>query len=127
MRCGGTSVSTTWTPPLTNSLEGLVYADFRYQSRINTGSDLFIEKEQEGVFVVNARLGVKQAEGRWSVELWAQNLFDEDYKQIVFSSPLQGSNTSAAQTQMFGTPTTQLFNAFLAEPRTYGVTVRGRF
>jgi hypothetical protein len=40
---------------------------------------------------------------------------------------LQGSNTSLAQTQRFGTTATQLFGAFLAEPRTYGVTVRTRF
>jgi iron complex outermembrane receptor protein len=117
----------TWTPPVTDSLRALVYADFRYTSRINTGSDLFVEKEQEGVFIVNARLGVGQDGGRWSIELWAQNLFDKDYKQIAFNAPLQGSNTSRAETEQFGTPATQLFGAFLAEPRTYGVTGRFRF
>jgi iron complex outermembrane recepter protein len=119
--------SANWTPPISDGIEGLAYADFRYTSAINTGSDLFAEKAQGEVFIVNARLGVKEAGGRWSVELWAQNLFDEDYKQVVFSAPLQGSNTSRAQTAAFGTPATQLFGAFLAEPRTYGVTVRTRF
>ena len=119
--------SANWTPPINDALSGLLYADFRYQSRINTGSDLFVEKAQDNIFIVNARLGVKQADGRWSVELWAQNLFDVDYKQVVFNAPVQGSNTSRAQTAAFGTPATQLFGAFLAEPRTYGLTVRTRF
>ncbi|MFS0737952.1 TonB-dependent receptor [Sphingomonas sp. 1P06PA] len=119
--------SGSWTPPITDQLKGLLYADFRYTSEINTGSDLFTEKEQRGVMVVNARVGLGQAEGRWSVEFWGQNIFNVDYKQVVFNAPIQGSNTSLAQTQQFGTPGTQLFGAFLAEPRTYGITVRTKF
>jgi outer membrane receptor protein involved in Fe transport len=119
--------SATWTPPVGNNLRGLLYTDFRYQSEFNTGSDLFVEKEQQGVMVVNARAGIGAEDRRWSVELWAQNLFDVNYKQVAFNATLQGSNTSLAQTQRFGTPGTQLFGAFLAEPRTYGVTVRTRF
>ena len=119
--------SAGWTPALGGSgLRGLVYADFRYQSELNTGSDLDEEKFQDDVVVVNARVGVRGPENRWGVELWAQNLFDEEYKQIAFDAPLQGSGTVAA-TRNFGTPSTQLFGAFLAEPRTYGVTVRTRF
>ena len=49
-----------------------------------------------------------------------------NYKQTVFNAPLQGSNTSSAQT-VAGATTTQLFGAFLAEPRTYGITVRTKF
>ena len=117
----------TWTPPLSSSLRGLAYADFRYTSGISTGSDLFVEKEQQGVMVVNARLGVGAEDRTWSLELFAQNVFNVDYKQVGFNATLQGSNTSAAQTLRYGTPTTQLFGAFLAEPRTYGVTARTKF
>ena len=117
----------TWTPPLTDALRGLAYADFRYTSDINTGSDLFVEKRQPGVMVVNARVGVGAEDHRWSLELFAQNLTNVDYKQVAFNATLQGSNTSSAQTQQFGTPGTQLFGAFLAEPRTYGVTARTKF
>jgi len=119
--------SAAWTPPLGgNGLNGLLYADFRYQSEINTGSDLDIEKEQTGVMVVNARAGITGADKRWSLEVWAQNLFDVDYKQVAFDAPIQGSGTQRA-TQAFGTTATQLYGAFLAEPRTYGVTVRTKF
>jgi outer membrane receptor protein involved in Fe transport len=119
--------SAGWTPPIGGSgLSGLVYADFRYQSELNTGSDLDEEKKQTGVMVVNARLGLRGAENRWGVELFAQNLFDVDYKQIGFDAPLQGSGTTGA-TRAFGTRSTGLFAAFLAEPRTYGITVRTKF
>lgn len=119
--------SAGWTPPIGGSgLTGLVYADFRYQSELNTGSDLDIEKEQEGVMIVNARVGLQGPDGMWSVELWAQNLLDVDYKQVAVDAPLQGSGTTRG-TQMFGTRSTQLYGAFLAEPRTYGVTVRTKF
>ncbi|TFI57226.1 TonB-dependent receptor [Sphingomonas parva] len=119
--------SASWTPEVSSNLRGLLYADFRYQSEFNTGSDLFPEKVQEGVMVVNARAGIGASDRSWSLELWAQNLFDVDYKQVAFNATLQGSNTSYAQTAAFGTPATQLFGAFLAEPRTYGITGRFRF
>ena len=119
--------SASWTPPIGDGLKGLLYADYRYQSEINTGSDLFIEKIQQGVMVVNARIGIQSANGSWSVEAWSQNLTNAKYKQVAFNATLQGSNTSAAQTLYYGTPGTQLFAAFLAEPRTYGVTVRTKF
>ncbi|WP_380873557.1 TonB-dependent receptor [Sphingomonas sp. DBB INV C78] len=119
--------SATWTPDLGwNGVQALLYADYRYQSELNTGSDLDLEKRQSGVMVVNARVGLIGDEGKWGIEFWGQNIFNKNYKQVAFDAPGQGSGTTA-QTAAFGTPTTQLFNAFLAEPRTYGVTVRTKF
>jgi hypothetical protein len=60
------------------------------------------------------------------VEAWAQNLFNAQYQQIAFNAPLQGSG-SIAQTVSNGTPATTLFGSFLAEPRTFGVTIRTKF
>jgi iron complex outermembrane recepter protein len=119
--------SFSWTPPLGNSgLSGLVYVDTRLQSDTNTGSDLDIEKVQDAFAVTNARIGLRGAEQKWAIELWAQNIFDVNYQQVTFDASLQGSGTRR-QTQRFGTATTQLFGAFLAEPRTYGVTARFKF
>jgi outer membrane receptor for ferric coprogen and ferric-rhodotorulic acid len=123
--------SIAWTPdiPGTN-LSALFYVDTRITSDYNTGSDLFPEKEQDGYALVNARFGIRGPEQRWAVELWAQNLFNQDYQQVAFSSPFQGSNT-VAQVRNFGSPSfataNQLFSSFLAEPRTYGITGRFRF
>ncbi|RED17165.1 TonB-dependent receptor [Parasphingopyxis lamellibrachiae] len=104
----------SWTPPIgSNGMSGLVYLNTRMTSGYNTGSDLLFGKEQEGYVVVNARVGLRGADNRWSLELWAQNLFDTDYTQVAFNTPFIAPQ--------------QTYSAFLAEPRTYGVTVRTRF
>jgi iron complex outermembrane receptor protein len=123
--------SVTWTPRIGDSgLSGLVYVDTRMSTGYNTGSDLFPEKYQNGFVLFNARVGIRGPHQRWSLELWAQNLFNQNYQQVAFNTPFQGSN-SRAQVQAFGAPTfataNQLFSSFLAEPRTYGVTGRFRF
>jgi outer membrane receptor protein involved in Fe transport len=129
--------SMTFTPRIGNTgMTALFYVDQRTSSDYNTGSDLFPEKEQRGFTLVNARVGIRGPEQRWSLELWAQNLFNVDYQQVAFNSPFQGAN-SRAQVQAFGAPTgtnpsnfavaNQLFSSFLAEPRTFGVTGRFRF
>jgi outer membrane receptor protein involved in Fe transport len=124
--------SMAYTPKLGNSgLSGLVYVDTRYTSAFNTGSDLFPEKEQNSFALVNARVGIRGPEERWAVELWAQNLFDVDYRQVAFNAPFQGANSRAqvaafGAAQGFGTGN-QLFSAFLAEPRTFGITGRFKF
>jgi outer membrane receptor protein involved in Fe transport len=125
------TASMTWTPEIGSSgLSLLVYADTRLTGDYNTGSDLFPEKEQDSYALVNARLGLRGPDQRWSIELWAQNLFDLDYQQVAFNTPFQGSN-SVAHVTNFGAPSfataNQLFSSFLAEPRTWGVTGRFRF
>ena len=117
-----------WTPPIGGTgLSGLVYADARHMSGFNTGSDLDLEKFQSAFTVVNARLGIRGRNNAWSVELWAQNLFDEDFMQVAFDAPIQGSGTERGVTQGFYPRATQLFGAFLGEPRTFGVTFRAHF
>ncbi|MDB5691586.1 MAG: TonB-dependent receptor [Alphaproteobacteria bacterium] len=123
--------SITWTPRIGSSgLSALFYVDSRMSSGYNTGSDLFPEKYQHGFTLFNARIGIRGPGQRWSLELWAQNLFNQDYQQVAFNTPFQGSNSRANVTN-FGSPSfttaNQLFSSFLAEPRTYGVTGRFRF
>jgi outer membrane receptor protein involved in Fe transport len=120
--------SFTWTPRLGNSgLTGLFYVDARMTSDYNTGSDLFPQKAEDGYTVVNARLGIRGASQRWSLELWAQNLFDAEYAQVAFNTPFQAGTTSAPFVDPQFPGGRQIFSAFLAEPRTYGITGRFRF
>lgn len=105
----------------------LLYADYRYQSEINTGSDLDSEKIQPGYATVNGRIGFYGPERRWGVEFWGQNLFDVTAKQVAFDAPIQGSNSRGLVEQGAATSSTQLFGAFLNEPRTFGVTLKGKF
>ncbi|MEW4467559.1 TonB-dependent receptor [Parasphingorhabdus sp. JC815] len=108
------TASLSYTPPIGNSgMSGLFYINARTTGDYNTGSDLLFGKEQDGYTLVNARIGLRGPDGRWSIEGWAQNLFDVDYTQVAFNTPFVASQ--------------QTYSAFLAEPRTYGITVRGRF
>jgi iron complex outermembrane receptor protein len=127
------TASFSYTPQLTASgISGLFYVDTRMTGDFNTGSDLFPEKEQDGYALVNARVGVRGPEQRWGIELWAQNLFNQDYQQVAFNTPFQGGGStdtggSAASVPVFGGTSNQIFSSFLAEPRTYGITVRTKF
>ncbi|SBV34868.1 TonB-dependent receptor [uncultured Sphingopyxis sp.] len=122
--------SIAWTPDIGSSgLTGLVYIDGRMTSDYNTGSDLFPQKGQDGYALFNARLGVRGPDEKWGIELWAQNIFNKQYAQVAFNSPFQEGATSASAA--FADPQypggRQIFSQFLAEPRTYGVTLRGKF
>lgn len=106
--------SIAWTPDLgTSGLRGLVFLNARSVSSYNTGSDLLYGKEQEGFVTVNGRIGISGNDRAWSVELWGNNLFDKDYTQVAFNTPFVAPQ--------------QTYSAFLAEPRTYGITVRAGF
>jgi iron complex outermembrane receptor protein len=80
----------------------------RFVSDHNTGYDLAPAKAQDAYTLINARLALAQSEGAWSIELWGQNLTDEDYLEQSFDTPLQ----------------IDAVNAFLGAPRTLGVTLR---
>ena len=123
--------SFSWTPEIgSTGLSALFYVDARMTSDYNTGSDLFPEKIQDGFATVNGRIGIRGPGQKWALEFWAQNLLNQDYTQVAFNTPFQGSN-SRAQVQAFGSPNfataNQTFSAFLAEPRTFGVTGRFKF
>ena len=114
-----------WNPPIgSGGMRALFYVDARHSSSYNTGSDLDIEKTQKSFTVVNGRVGVRGPSERWALELWAQNLFNTKYKQVAFDAPLQGSGTQRAVEAGFIPAATQLFGAFLGEPRTFGATLR---
>lgn len=103
--------SVSWTPEIGSSgLSALFFVNARTSSDYNTGSSLGDNKIQDGYTIMNARIGLRGKDERWAIELWAQNLLDTDYTQVIFDSALQNT-----------------FSAYLSEPRTYGVTLRGRF
>lgn len=105
----------------------------KYMSDFNTGSDLLPFKQQEGYTLVNGRVSIGSEDERWTLDLWAQNLTDEEYKQVGYNAPLQGSafaNTTTPQADgTFYNPATdtQSYNAFQGAPRTYGVTLRVKY
>jgi outer membrane receptor protein involved in Fe transport len=129
------TASIAWTPPIGNSgIRALFYLDGRLTTAYNTGSDLDIEKRQGGFSVFNGRIGVHGPNDGWAIEFWGQNLLDEDFLQVAFDAPIQGGCTTRGAVAGFCAASTavpnratQLYGAFLGEPRTFGVTLRAKW
>ena len=96
-------------------------------SDYNTGSDLFPQKEQDGFALFNARIGLRGPDQQWGLEFWGQNIFNKQYAQVAFNSPFQAGTASAPFVDPQYPGGRQIFSQFLAEPRTYGITLRGSF
>ncbi len=116
-----------WTPPIGSSgMHALFYVDGRHTSSYNTGSNLDLEKMQKAFTTINARIGLRGADEMWSIEAWAQNVFNTKYMQVAANAPLQGSGTQRGVEAGFYPASTSLYIAFLGEPRTFGATLRGK-
>ena len=102
------SLGVTYEHPVSENLIGRIAVNAKSVSSFNTGSDLDPVKNQPGYTLVNARVGLTSEDKRWAVEAFAQNLFDDTYYQVGFNAVLQ----------------TGSYDAFLGQPRTYGVALR---
>lgn len=103
----------------------------KYMGDYNTGSDLLPAKQQDAYTTMNGRFMVGSDDERWTAEFWVQNLTDEEYVQVVYNAPLQGSafQTTVQPNGTYYNPAldTQTYDAFLGQPRTYGATLRFRY
>ena len=111
------SLSATYTLNLNDAFMTRFNAGVKYTSKYNTGSDLDPGKEQSAYALVNARVAFGPRDEHWAVELWSENLFNQNYKQVAFDSGFQNVPTNA----------TGVLDAFLGAPRTYGVTFRAKY
>ena len=107
-----------YVTPIGGGLVGRADLAAKYNSTYNTGSDLAPQKVQGGYTVLNGRLGVGNPRQGWTIEAWAQNLTNVTVLQLAINAPLQGTETDPAAIRTY--------DAFLAPPRTFGVTVRFR-
>ena len=116
---------------LGGNLRGGFALSAKYQTEYNTGSDSIPFKMQDAYTVVNGRISIGTEDERWTVDLWSQNLLDEEYVQVAYNSPLQGTafQTTAQPDGTFYNQAldTQGISAFLGQPRTYGVTLRVKY
>jgi outer membrane receptor protein involved in Fe transport len=110
------SMSGTYTLDLSDEYHMRFNAGWKFSSAYNTGSDLDPGKIQGNYSLVNARVVFGPRDDRWTVELWADNLTNTNYKQVAFNVGFQNVPTNA----------TGVLAAFLGDPRTYGVTLRAR-
>jgi len=103
----------------------------KYTTEYNTGSDLLPYKMQDELTLLNGRITLGTDDDRWALEFWAQNLTDEEYIQVAYNAPLQGSafQTTVQPNGTYYNPAldSQTYDAFLGQPRTYGMTLRVRY
>jgi outer membrane receptor protein involved in Fe transport len=105
------SLAATYGQPIGANFQWRANVGAKTTSHYNTGSDLNPAKEQGAFTLLNARLGFGDANDRWMLEAWGQNLTDRDYYQVIIDAPLQSG----------------VYDGFLGQPRTYGLTLRASF
>jgi len=106
-----------------NGLRFTANADTKYQSSYNTGSDHDPVKTQPGFALVNARVGIGAANGAWSLEAWATNLFNKQYSQAAFDGVLQ----TLSAPQPSSVPALNNYDYFPGQPRFWGLTLRVKY
>ena len=100
----------TFERPINDGVKLEASTDIRYQSKIYFNVYNFEDLTMDGYVLVNGRVGLN-FDDKYSVALWARNLFDKDY----FSD----ANSARAP---FGTD-----SVVYGEPRMYGITASAKF
>ncbi|MCY4357239.1 MAG: TonB-dependent receptor, partial [Gammaproteobacteria bacterium] len=114
---------------MTNSPKNSVNLGFDYQNYIGSnqyflsGNYRWVDERRtstqpnlaldimDATGLLNLRGGFGSEDGRWTVEVWGANLLDERIRTVTFNVPLRIGARAA----------------FIAAPRTYGVTLRTTF
>lgn len=102
------SGTATYTFPLFGNTEGLISSTVIYRSNSWLEASNTIEKPEYAL--VNARIGIQDADGRWGVSIYGNNLTNVD-RLVTYV----GQNTTSAM------------SGILSAPRTYGVSLRVRY
>ncbi|WP_435202227.1 TonB-dependent receptor domain-containing protein [Qipengyuania sp. 902] len=110
--------------PISDNFDFFLSGSARYESARRTSTlptevlrpDLPLPGDiQEANIRVNLRTGIDIDNGRWALEFWGSNIFDERIRNGAFTVPLRGALGNRARA------------SFVSDPATYGVTVRTRF
>lgn len=101
--------SVNYETPISGDLRIFAYANQTWRS--DTFQQALSEYGRQDAYgLTHAGLGLKDAGGRWSANIWARNLFDKHYAAAFGAA---SANTP--------------YIAILGEPRTFGLTVTGRY
>jgi outer membrane receptor protein involved in Fe transport len=116
--------------PFIDTLTTRVHLDGRWQSEMDTGSNLDARKIQDAYAVFGAKIGFYSEDEWFGLELFARNLLDENYINTAFDAPLQGtalcSNSLQPVSCPVGASQSSTIDAFVGEPRVIGATLRIR-
>jgi iron complex outermembrane receptor protein len=103
------SAGGSYDADLSENITGFVGADYAFRSSFYTSYNLGRFSLVEGFGLVNARIGVRAANGKWEASLWSRNLLNKLY---YYS---KGISENGAV--FYGQP---------GDPRTFGLTLRHR-
>jgi iron complex outermembrane recepter protein len=156
-KCAGTATSLQVTSlcgnDLTNAPKGVAIAGFNYDrdigSSLNFGLNGSIRLEsdrrtstqavrigtniknpfdiQDGNAKINLRAGLGAQNGAWRIEVFGNNIFDVQTRNVTFDIPLRGGDFLRLNPGLGTGAQGVARGVFNQEPRTYGVTVRSKF
>lgn len=100
--------------PVGDNANGYLRGDWQYESEVQSNEAIFTTTGAEQPFrtvsTFNAAAGVK-FDGGFGVQVWARNLFNDEYVSTVFPGVLQSG----------------VIGGYMNPPRTYGVNLRKDF
>lgn len=103
----------------------------RYTSAYSTASDLLRAKDQPAFTLFNGRFGISTPDERFTVEFFANNLFDKSYIQVGFNGPFQGASgvTNTGPNAGIYNPNldTISYYSFLGPQRIAGVSAKFKY
>jgi iron complex outermembrane receptor protein len=97
--------------PVGDALEAYAATDVSYRSTFNTTTNLAPSTVIRGYALVDGRIGLRDTAAGWDVSLWARNLFDKKYFGLLSQAQFNSGQITAQ----------------VGDPRTWGVTLRGKF
>ncbi|MCJ9428084.1 TonB-dependent receptor [Kordiimonas marina] len=105
------NVTATYSQPINDDLEYFVRGELYYKGdqRLSVAQDA--RQKQNAYALVGASFGLGRQDQNWSLQLWARNLLNEHYVLDTFDSTIPGGS----------------LNAYIGDPRTYGVTLRVKY
>lgn len=106
-----TQIGAAWERQIASGLTGFGRVNWRHQSKTITGGDLDPLKAQPAFGLLNGSFGVRHEGSGFEVSVWGANITDEVYRIVTFNSTLQAGS----------------LNAYMGEPRTWGVEVSKKF
>jgi len=100
-----------YAAPITDSLELNLRGELFYNGSQALALDGDERQVQDAYALVAASVAIADVDGAWSLQLWGRNLFDKFYVVDTFNSTIPGGS----------------LNAYVGDPRTYGLTLRFKF
>jgi iron complex outermembrane receptor protein len=119
-----TSVAADWAQDLGDNLEWYVGVNWSWVDEQNVGasSNNNPQSMQDSFSFINARAGLRSAEGDWDIVLFGNNLTDEDICQAIFDQPLGGTMGAVDAAS-----NTCVQRCVLGAPRTWNLRATFRF